>query len=90
MKVLRIWRGNVLDEGITFASTGFILLQLNKLELAEWFENIGEIVFGNAEMDVTNIEPVEWCGVLIACSSLGVASLAVLLRFSQLRNDGNS
>jgi hypothetical protein len=59
------WRDNILNEGVTLASTGFVLLQLNKLELAEWFEDIGEIFLSNAEMDITDIESVEWCSVVV-------------------------
>jgi hypothetical protein len=38
-------------------------LQLNEFELAEWFEDILEVGFSDAEMDITHIESVKWRGV---------------------------
>lgn len=40
-------------------------------------------------MNVAYIKPVERYGVWIAISGFGVSSLAVLLRFGELGNDGD-
>jgi hypothetical protein len=55
-------RGNdyLLHECISFAPTSLVLLQLNEFELAEWFEDILEVGFSDAEMDITHIESVKW------------------------------
>lgn len=64
-------------------------MQLNELELAKWFEDVLEITLSDAEMNIANIEPMEWSRVLIAGTSLGITCLTVLFRFSQLNNDGD-
>lgn len=80
---------DLLHKRKTLAPTILLLLQLDKFELTEWFEDMLEVIFSDAEMDVTHIESMERGGVT-ARFAFGVASLAILLGFSQLNNDGDA
>ena len=51
---------NVLYKSVAPAAAGIVLLQLNKLELAEGLENVLEILFRDAEVNIAYIEAVEW------------------------------
>lgn len=81
---------DLLHKCVSFAATSLILLQLNKFELAEWFEDILEVGFSDAEMNITHIESVKWRGVTRARAGLRVTCLAVLFGFGKLNDNGNA
>ena len=54
-------RESLLNKSITFAAASLVLLKLYEFELAEGFENILEVVFSDAEMNITHIKSVKWC-----------------------------
>jgi hypothetical protein len=83
-------RVDILHKCVSFASSSFILLQLDKFQLAKGLEDILKIALSDAEVNITNVKPVEWRRVLTAGTGLGVTCLAVLFRFGQLRDDGNA
>jgi hypothetical protein len=62
---------------------------LDKFKLAKRLKNILEVIFSDAEMDITHIQPVKRGRVIVATAGVGVASLAVLFRFSQLCDNWN-
>lgn len=64
-----------------------LLLELNELQLTERLEDVLKILFVDREMDVADVETVEWNAVRLSGVALGVAGLAVFLCFSELRND---
>jgi hypothetical protein len=81
---------HILYETITSASASFFLLELNEFKLAKWFEDILQICFSDAEVDVTNIEAMERHRAMIGSSGFWVAGLTILLCFSELGDDGDS
>lgn len=81
---------NLLHEAVTTTSSTLLLLKLGKLQLAKRFKDILQILFSDAEMDVTNIKTVEWDRVVVAGRRLGVPCLSVLFCFSKLGDNGNT
>lgn len=81
---------NLLHKSITPAATSLVLLQLDKFEFAKRLKDVLEVTFSDAEMNVTHVQPVKWSSVIVAAAGLRIAGLAVLFRFSQLRDNGNS
>jgi len=65
-------------------------LQLHEFELAEGLEDVPEVVLGDGEVDVADVETVEWYSIGLGGGAFGVAGLAVLLCFSELGNDRNA
>lgn len=88
--MLERWGQDLLDKTISSTTSSFLLLKLNKLKLTKGFENVLQILFSNAEVDVSNIEAMEGNGVVIASRGLWVAGLSVLLCLSELSNNGDS
>jgi hypothetical protein len=80
----------LLYKCISFAPTSLVFLQLNEFKLAEWFEDILEVGFSDAEMNITHIESVKWCRVTRARAGLRITCLAVLFGFGKLDDDGNA
>lgn len=80
----------LLDETVTTAAAAVILLQLDKLELTKWLEDVLQILLCNAEVDIANIQPVKGDRGRMLARGLRVADLAVLLSLSKLDNDGNT
>lgn len=82
---------NLLNKSITTTSSLFFFLKLNELKFSEGLKYILKIAFSNTEMDVANIQPMEWNGVMVAaCSTFRIAGLAILFSLGQLSNDRNS
>lgn len=81
---------NILYESVTTAPTVVVLLELDELELAEWLEDILQILLGNAEVDVSHVETVERNRVGVVSSGLRGAHLAVLLSLGKLDDDRNT
>lgn len=94
-----------LNKSITATATRIVLfLKLNLFNLSEWRKNSLDIIFCKVEMDISNVQTMNWClfrrsgattkSVLhkksgyIRSSSIET-SLTIFLRFSNLNNDGN-
>lgn len=65
-------------------------LQLHEFKVAEWLKDLLDVVFGDREVDVANVEAVERDAVGLGCGTFGVAGLAILFCFSELDDDGNA
>ncbi len=79
--------GNLLNKTVTTAAARVILLQLDKLELAEGLENILEILLRNAEVDVAHIQAVERNRVRVATRCFRSSGLVILLSLGELDDD---
>ena len=82
--------GYVLHEAIALAAALLFLLELHELELTKRLEDILEVVFGDGEVDVADVETVEWDAVGLSSCRLGGACLTVLLCFRELCDDWNA
>lgn len=80
----------LLDKAITTAATGIILLELDKLQLAKWLEDVLKILLSDAEVDVANIQAVEGDRVGVASSAARLADLTILLSLGELDDDGDT
>lgn len=78
---------NLLHETVPSTATIVILLELDELELAERLEDILEVLFGDAEVDVADVEAVERNRVGMVPGPLRAAYLTILLRFGELDYD---
>lgn len=85
----RYWR-NLLNKTVALRAPGLFLLQLDELQLTERCKDGSQVLFRDREVDVSDIETVEGNAVGLGWLALGVASLAVLLCFSELRNNGDT
>jgi hypothetical protein len=83
-------RSNLLNKSVATAATGIVLLKLDKLEIAKGLKYSLKIVLSDVEMNVSNVEAMERNRVGVSATRLGVPGLAVLLRLSDLNNDGNA
>ena len=81
---------NILYEAVTPAATLFLLLELDEIKLSERLEDILQITLGDAEMDIPYVESVKWYLIWVVAAGFRVASLAILLGFCELGDDGNS
>lgn len=81
---------HLLHESITLAASQVFLLELHKLEIAEWFEDVPQIFLCYRKVDVPNIQAMKGDAIGLSCCTFGALLLTVLLCFGQLRNDGNS
>ena len=81
---------NLLHEPVALAATLFFLLQLYKLKLAERFEDVLEVIFVDGEVDVADVETVEWDAVGLRGGAFGGASLTVFLCLGELCDDGDA
>jgi hypothetical protein len=82
--------GDLLDKSITSTATLILLLELHKFKLTEWFEDILEITLSNAEMDISNVEPMKRNRVMIATGGFRITGQTILLSFGQLGDDWDS
>jgi hypothetical protein len=62
---------------------------LNKFKLSEWLKDILQILFSDAEVNVSNVEAMKRDRVMIATLSLGIAGLTILLCLSELCDNGD-
>lgn len=82
---------NLLHETIAFAASLLFLLQLYELELAKRLKDIGEIFFCDREVNVANIQTVEWdARILRVSTTFGVACLTILFCLCELDDDRNA
>ena len=84
-----------LYEAIALRASGvlFVALKGNLLQLSIWNEDFLEIVLGDAEVDVADVETVERSTISSASSTTFSGSStrgAVFLCFGKLRNDRNA
>lgn len=85
--------GDLLNETITLGATwvGLIALENDLLKLTERLEDLLEIRLRDTEVDVANVKTMEGCAVEAwSSSAFGGSSRAVLLSFSELRDNGNA
>jgi hypothetical protein len=62
-------------------------LQLNKLQLTERLKDLFKVLLGDGEVNVADIETVEWnARLLLGCAFCG-SSLSVLLSLGELGDD---
>lgn len=81
--------GYVLHKAIAAATPLVVLLELHKLELAEGLEYRLQVLLGNVEVDVANVETVEGDRIGVT-ATLSCAYLAVLLGLGELYDDGDT
>ena len=73
---------NLLYEAISFTTSGFFPLQLDKVKFAKRLENILQIALSDTEMNITDIQPMEGNRLLIVVGvSIRIASLTIFLGF---------
>ena len=82
--------GYSLDKPVAAAAAIVVFLELDKLQLAERLKHIVQVLLGDAEMNVTDIEAVEGDRIRVVTGRLRVADLAVLLSLGQLDDDGDT
>ena len=80
-------REDSLYKPITAAAAVVVLLELDELELAKGLEDILEILLGDAEVDVADVETVKGDGIGMIAAALSIANLTVLLGFGKLDNN---
>ncbi len=81
---------NSLNKAITATASLILLLQLDKFEFAERFEDVLQITFSDAEMNITHIKSMEWDLVVrVAGSGFSISNLAVFLGLRELSDYGN-
>lgn len=82
---------NLLDKAIASAASALIFLELNEIEFAKRLKNILEIGFVDAEVNVSDIQPMERNRIMVSPNiSIRVASLSIFLSLSQLGDNGDS
>lgn len=81
---------DLLNKPIASASAVVVLLELDEFELAKGLENILEILLGDTEMDVANVETVERNGIGVGARAVCSAYLAILLSLGKLDDDRNT
>lgn len=77
----------ILHESVAFRATALFLLELYELQLTKRFEDGLEIVLGDGEVDVADVETMEWNAVRLGCAAFAGSRLTVLLCFSKLCDD---
>ena len=80
---------HLLHESITLAASQVFLLELHKLEIAEWFEDVPQIFLCYRKVDVPNIQAMKGDAIGLSCCTFGTLLLTILLCFGQLCDDGN-
>lgn len=81
---------NLLNKSVSTAATIVILLKLDILEFAKRLKDGLQVLFRDVEVDITNIEAVERNGIRVCTRRLGIASLSILLSFSELDDNRNT
>lgn len=79
----------VLYKSIATAAPGIVFLKLDELEFAERLEDVLQVLFSDAEVDISDVEAVEGNRVAVA-RAIGAADLAVLLSFRELDDNRNT
>lgn len=82
--------GDLLNETIALRATLILLLQLDELQLSEWLENVLEVILGDGEVDVADVEAVERNTVRLGGTTLAGLGDTILFCFSELGNDRNA
>jgi hypothetical protein len=86
-------RSDLLNETVSLgaARVQLIALEDDLLKLTKGLEDLLEILLGDAEVDVADVETVEGSAIgTRGSTALGGTSSTVLLSFSQLGNDGDA
>ena len=83
---MQVLSDNILNEAVALGASLLFLLQLAELERTERLEDILEILLGDREVDVADVEAVEGNAVGERGDTLRVTGLAILLCFSELRD----
>jgi hypothetical protein len=79
---------DVLNKSIsTAAACALLLLKLDKLESAKWLKDVGEVSFCNGEMNIADVETMNWHAWFTGAGALCRPGLAVLLGFRMLCDD---
>ena len=82
-------REYILNKPIASAATVLFLLELDEFQFSKWLEDILQVTFSNAKMDVADVEPVERYRIRITTACIWIARLAIFLCLRKLSDDGN-
>jgi hypothetical protein len=77
----------LLYKSVPAAAAVVVFLKLNKFKLAERLEDILEILFRDAEVDVANIQTVEGDRIGVGAGAVCGSDLSILLSLGKLDND---
>lgn len=80
----------LLHESIATAASRIVLLKLDKLEFAEWLEDILKILLSDAEVNIANVQTVERDRVGVTAGAAGLADLSILLSLGELHDNRNT
>lgn len=81
---------DLLYETVATAAAVVVFLQLNEFKLAERFKHVLEVLLGNAEVNVANVQAMERYGISVGAGAVRGSDLSVLLSLGKLDNDRNT
>jgi hypothetical protein len=82
--------GDLLYESIAATASVVVFLELNEFKLTKRLENVLKILLGDAEVDVSNIQPVERDRVGVGAGAVCSSDLSILLSLCKLDDDRNT
>ena len=81
---------NLLDKSVATGATSVVFLQLHIFELAEGLKDGLQVLLGDVEVNIADVEAVEGRRTGLAPSRFRIAGESVLLSFGELDDDRNT